>query len=465
VVQRGVIQLVALCNERRVPFPLPDEVPELIAGSLPENDIYLPYKGISRRHFSLKKQGSGWLLQDLGSTNGTLINGKKVTSAVLKAGDVIETGAITIRVEPTSEEIQKIVIQDPQTLGNIAGTDRLGQVELRAEGIPFSFPKLVLPPDMILGKSSAMMETYRKLHSIVDSDINILFIGETGTGKDFLSKMVHLSSKRSAGPFVAVNCAALPSELVEAELFGIAEKAATNVNQRKGKIVAAEDGTLFLDELGAFPMTLQPKILRAIEEKAVTPVGENRRIAVDCRVLSATNENPQELIRAGRLREDLYHRLAAIEIYIPPLRERKEDLEILIPALLHQISARENKRLTGISKRLLVLLINYSYPGNVRELINILKATVALAHPGEVLDVHLVPEKLLGSSTGNISDLMESTLDDVKLDLKNTVDEFTKRLIIRVLDAHLGNVPRAAAQLNVTPFGLRKMMKRLGIER
>ncbi len=318
---------------------------------------------------------------------------------------------------------------------------------------------------MILGKSQAMMETYKKLHSIADSDINILFIGETGTGKDFLSNMVHLSSKRSGGPFIPVNCAALPSELVEAELFGIVEKAATNVNQRKGKIMAAEDGTLFLDELGSFPIALQPKILRSIEDKSVTPIGENRRIPVNFRVLSATNEDPQDLMRQGKLREDLYHRLAAIEIYIPPLRERKDDLEVLIPALLYQISAKENKRLTGISKRLLALLMSYSYPGNVRELINILKAMVALAHPGEVLDVHLVPEKLLGSGGGSVSDLMDVTLQEGKFDLRTTVDEFTKRLILRVLDHHQGNVPKAAEQLNVTPFGLRKMMKRLSIEK
>ena len=461
-----MIQLVAICNERRIPFPLSDDVPEVTAGSLPDNAIYLPYKGISRRHFSLTKKGSGWLLQDLGSTNGVLLNGKKVSSQILKPGDVIETGAITIRVEPTSEEIQKINLpDDPRVLGNIPETDRLGQVELRAEGIPFSFPKLVLPPGMILGKSQAMMETYKKLHSIADSDISILFIGETGTGKDFLSNMVHLSSKRSGGPFIPVNCAALPSELVEAELFGIAEKAATNVNQRKGKIMAAEDGTLFLDELGSFPIALQPKILRSIEDKSVTPIGENRRIPVNFRVLSATNEDPQDLMRQGKLREDLYHRLAAIEIYIPPLRERKDDLEVLIPALLYQISTKESKRLTGISKRLLALLMSYSYPGNVRELINILKAMVALAHPGEVLDIHLVPEKLLGSGGGSVSDLMDATLQEGKFDLRTTVDEFTKRLILRVLDHHQGNVPKAAEQLNVTPFGLRKMMKRLSIEK
>lgn len=460
-----MIQLVAICNERRIPFPLSDDVPEITAGSLPDNAIYLPYKGISRRHFSLTRSEEGWLLRDLKSTNGTMLNGKTVDSALLKPGDIIETGGLTIRVESSNEEIQKIDFHAGEKIASIPKTDRLGQVQVGSEVVPFSFPELVLPPGMILGKSPAMMEIYRKLHAISDSDLSILFVGETGTGKDFLSKLVHLSSSRAKGPFIAVNCAALPSELIEAELFGIGEKVATNVSQRKGKIAAAEGGTLFLDELGAFPIGLQAKILRAIEEKVITPIGENKHISIDFRVLAATNEDPAELIRTGKLREDLYHRIAAVEIHVPALRERKEDLEILIPALLYQISEKEGKRLSGISKRLLALLTNYSYPGNLRELMNILRSMVALSHPGEVLDVHLVPEKLLSPAGARASsNVMDSLLQEEVSDLRSTVDEFTKTLIVRVLGRHAGNVSKAAAQMNITTFGLRKMMKRLGIK-
>ncbi len=143
-----MIQLVAICNERRIPFPLSDDVPEVTAGSLPDNAIYLPYKGISRRHFSLTKKGSGWLLQDLGSTNGVLLNGKKVSSQILKPGDVIETGAITIRVEPTSEEIQKINLpDDPRVLGNIPETDRLGKSNFAQKEFHFHFQNLCCLPE------------------------------------------------------------------------------------------------------------------------------------------------------------------------------------------------------------------------------------------------------------------------------------------------------------------------------
>lgn len=453
-----MIRLVALCNERKIHFSLPDDGTEITAGSLPENIVYLPYKGISRRHFSLTKENGKWILHDLGSTNGTLLNGNSIDSSVVKPGDVIEAGAITIHVERAAQDLETIGFSENKTKMDSFETDRLGLVDIGVQEIPFSFPKLRLPSEMILGKSQSMMEIYKKLHSIADSDLNILFIGETGTGKDFLSRMAHLSSKRANGPLVAVNCAALPAELFEAELFGIGERVATNVSQRKGKIAAAEGGTLFLDELGAFPIGLQAKILRAIEDKTVTPLGENKNIAVDFRVISATNEDPQELIRAGKLREDLYHRLAAAEIQVPPLRERKEDLEILIPVLVQQLSQKENKKLSGITKRLLVLLMNYSYPENLRELTNIVRTMVALSHPGEVLDIHLVPEKLL---SGDFERINEHQLDDV--DLKTSVDEFTRKLIVRALRRHHGNVSKAAAQLKITTFGLRKAMKRLDI--
>ncbi len=457
-----MIRLVATCNERTISFPLTEDLSEVTAGSLPENGIYLPYKGISRRHFSVIKNDQSWILQDLGSTNGTSLNGKNITKAPLHPGDLIQIGAVTIRVEATSEEVQQFDSPVGEST-NTRKTDKYGEVPFRAEGIPYSFPNLVLPEDMIIGKSAVMMEIYRKLQSIVDSDLNILFVGETGTGKDFLARMVHLSSKRS-GPFVTVNCAAIPSELVEAEMFGIGEKVATNVRQRKGKIAAAEGGTLLLDELSAFPYELQAKILRAIEDKMIHPVGETRAIPVDFRLISATNEDPKDLIQTGRLRQDLYHRLAAVEFYIPPLRERKEDLEVLIPAILKSIAQKENKRLAAMSKRLFALLLNYSYPGNLRELMNILKAIVAFAHSGEILDIHLVPEKLLGGKGGGeISDFVESRLQEGDLDLRNTVDEFTRNFVVRALRIHGGNVPRAAKQLKVTTFGLRKMMKRLGI--
>lgn len=437
---------------------------ELIAGSLPENQIYLPFKGISRKHFSVIKKKNEWWIKDLGSTNGILVNGKKVTEAPLHRGDLIQAGTAVIRIDLTDDEIQSI-----EPVGNAATkealeTDKVGMVPLQTQVPIYSFSKLRFPEDFIPTNSPAMLDVLQKINSICDSDANVLLFGETGTGKEMMARTLHLSSKRSAGPFVAINCAAIPEDLAETELFGIGEKVATNVSQRKGKIVSADRGTLFLDELSAFPYDLQAKVLRALQEKSVTPIGESRPISVDFRLVSATNQEPEELIQVQKLREDLYHRLATIEIDLPPLRKRKEDLEILIPALLYQISKDENKHLAGISKRLMAILINYDYPGNIRELTNILRSMVALAHPGEILDIHLIPEKVLDvRSISGAAFLQEK--QSKPYDLRETVQNVTKDLIVQALAHNNGNIKKTADYLKVTTFGLRKTMKRLGIRK
>ncbi|HSE43049.1 MAG TPA: sigma-54-dependent Fis family transcriptional regulator, partial [Acidobacteriota bacterium] len=318
-----MIKLVTGSDERPVAFPLVETSNELFAGSLPENSIYLPYKGISRQHFSLKWKNGNWYIRDLGSTNGTVLNGQKITESIIRPSDMIQAGTITIRVESYDQEFRPIEsIPTPPTPEERKKTDKLGMVPLEQYLPVYSFNRLVIPDGMVMCKSPAMLEIYRRIDSVCESDANVLLVGETGTGKEVLAKMLHLSSKRVSGPFVAINCAAIPADLAESELFGIGEKVATNVNQRKGKMAAADNGTLFLDELSSFPFDLQAKILRAVEERSVTPIGENKPISVNFRLISATNLSPSELIRTHNLREDLYHRLSTVEIHIPPLRER-----------------------------------------------------------------------------------------------------------------------------------------------
>ncbi|MCI0445807.1 sigma 54-interacting transcriptional regulator [bacterium] len=460
-----MITLTVESSTRPIVFPLMDSATEMIAGSLPENAIYLPFKGISRKHFAIVKKKNDWWIRDLGSTNGILINGKKVAEAPLKRGDLIQAGTALIRIESTDEEIQTIEpVGNSVTQNEALETDKVGMVPLQPSVPMYSFSKLKFPEDFVPCHSPAMMEVLQKINSIRDSDASVLLFGETGTGKEMMARTLHLSSKRSAGPFVAINCAAIPEDLAETELFGIGEKVATNVSQRKGKIGAADKGTLFLDELSAFPYDLQAKVLRALQEKSVTPIGENRPISVDFRLVSATNQEPEELIQGQKLREDLYHRLATIEIDLPPLRKRKEDLEILIPALLYQISKTEDKHLAGISKRLMALLINYDYPGNIRELTNILRSMVALAHPGEILDIHLIPEKLLDARTFGAAAFLQEKKNK-PYDLRETVQNVTKELIVQALAQNNGNIKKTADYLKVTTFGLRKTMKRLGIRK
>jgi transcriptional regulator with PAS, ATPase and Fis domain len=456
---------LAVEGARTITFPLKDTSTEITAGALPDNAIYLPYQGISRRHFALFKKNESWWIRDLGSKNGTLINGKTILESPIINGDLIQAGTLKLRVK-SSEDVHSIEpVQTKTPRKDFEGTDSVA-ISAEADANIYALSDLVFPEEVIPCKSPLMTEVYQKVHSICKTDVNVMLIGETGSGKEMIASMIHLSSNRSNGPFVAINCAAIPEDLAETELFGIGEKVATNVSQRKGKMATADKGTLFLDELSAFPYSLQAKILRAVQDKSVTPIGENKCISVDFRLISATNQEPSELIRDQKLREDLYHRLATVEIVLPPLRERKEDLEILIPALLHQITKKDNKRLAGISKKLMKSLMEYSYPGNIRELINILRSMVALAHPGEILDVHLIPEKILHPQSAEDSGLLvQSSFGQKPYDLRKMLQDITRQLIVQALSLNHGNIKKAAAHVKITQFGFRKMMKRLGIEK
>jgi len=461
-----MLTLIADCFGRSILFPLREDFPEIRGGSLPDNTIYLPYKGVSRHHFSIKKEASQWMLRDLASKNGTMLNGKQITEIAIKTGDVIQAGIIQLTVKSAQQEVQPLQFSETQSLRREPETDRVGHVPFVDGENIFSFQKLKFPDGFIPGKSAAMENVLQKMQAIADSDVNVLLIGETGVGKEMFAQTLHQSGKRSNGAFVAVNCAAIPVDLAEAELFGIGEKVATNVSRRKGKMVLAHQGTLFLDELSSLPEGLQSKILRGIEDHAIYPVGEHQPHISDFRLISATNLDPKDLISKGKLRPDLYHRIATVEILIPPLRDRKGDLELLIMGLLQNLSKKESKYIPGISQRLFATLHDYSYPGNVRELRNILSSMVALAHPGEVLDLHLLPEKVRDRNIEeDMEKVIQTDLTKASIHLHETVDEVTRKLIQHALKLHQGNITRAANYLNVTPFGMRKMMKRLGINK
>ena len=248
-------------------FPLKDDIHELTAGSLPDNHIYLPYRGVSRRHFSLIRKGNHWHLKDHGSTNGTRLNGIKVEENQLQPGDKIQAGVVECRLQNSDDEMLMQPDSKEVQLPSTDRTDEIGALSPVQEDSYYSFPGLVLPEGMVLGRSKKMLEIYQRLHSLADSDVSIMLIGETGAGKELFARTLHLSGKRAGGPFIAVNCAAIPAELAEAELLGIGEKVATDVKERKGKLILANGGTLFLDELSAFPVALQAKILRASGRK------------------------------------------------------------------------------------------------------------------------------------------------------------------------------------------------------
>ena len=457
-----MVVLIAKCSGRTIRFPLRDDLNEITAGSVPENTLYLPYKGVSRRHFSIHKTPDGWLLRDQKSTNGTRLNGSLVTESIINVGDRIDAGVVEVTVQYFGSE-KLIQLHEERSIPRKDSTEDLSGVSELEEESTLTFRKIVFPEGIVPGRSSQIVDIYQKIHSLSNSDVSVLLLGETGVGKEGIAKMLHLSGKRCAGPFIAVNCAAIPSELVESELFGIREGVATSVTQRKGKIILADKGTLFLDELSACPIEFQAKLLRAVEEKLVYPVGEHNPVKVDFRLISATNVKPSELILSGKLRQDLYHRVASVEIEIPPLRDRREDIKPTVRGLLQQMVKKENKPIAGISRKLMSALVSYSYPGNVRELVNILNSMVALAHQGEILDVHLAPEKLLQGKNLESEETPREEPAPESIDLHLALNETSRNLIHRALELQSWNIAKTAKYLNVTGYGLRKMMKRLGI--
>ena len=246
--------------------------------------------------------------------------------------------------------------------------------------------------DQILGKSKPMQEVFDLIRRVADTQTNILITGESGTGKELVAKAIHFNSSRKVAPFIPVNCAAIPEFLLESELFGHMKGSFTDAKfDKRGLFEEAQKGTLFLDEISEMPMMLQAKLLRAVQEREIRRVGATRSVAIDVRIIAATNLHLAEEVQAKRFREDLYYRLNVIEIRLPPLRERKEDIPLLCDMMLEKSSVGRQKDVTKLSEATLGLLLDYAWPGNVRELENIMERAVTLAQGPVVTPNDLPP--------------------------------------------------------------------------
>jgi len=335
----------------------------------------------------------------------------------------------------------------------------------RTPGDPLS-----IPPEMVVGSSPAFQAVLAELRAIVSSQLSILLLGESGTGKELLARLVHASSAKASGPFVAVNCAALPAELLEAELFGIVRRAATEVDAREGRFVQANGGTLFLDEIGDLPLKLQPKLLRALQEREVLPVGGRHPVKVDLRVVSASNRDLPGLVAAGAFSDSLYYRLAGVVVRVPSLCERREDLPQFVAEFTSRLAARHGKQLRGVTRAALSRLLAWPWKGNVRELENEIEAAVLRAANGDALRAEDLSEAL---RAGPISvELAEGrhTLDahspvgrNGATTLRDRRADEERAAILEALASSGGNVRAAAARLGITPQGLRYKRRRLGL--
>ncbi len=294
----------------------------------------------------------------------------------------------------------------------------------------------------ILGKSKPMREVFDLIRRVADSQTNVLITGESGTGKELAAKAIHFNSDRRGGPFVPVNCAAIPEALLESELFGHLKGSFTDAKgDKRGLFEEANGGTLFLDEISELPVMLQAKLLRAIQEKEIRRVGSTKAVAVDVRIIAATNLSLTDEVKAKRFREDLYYRLNVIEIRMPPLRERREDIPLLVDAFLKKCAEANRKAVKSIGESALAMLLDYPWPGNVRELENVIERAVTLARGEKVM-----PEDLPPAVHGSRGD--RKVIDDAA-DRTLPLEEVEKEYILRILDKTGGNKYQAAQLLGI----------------
>jgi len=362
-------------------------------------------------------------------------------SSVEKAVRLLKMGAYTYLNKPIEmDELNHNIKQALEKATLIEENLRLQQ-GLKEK---FSFANYIF-------NSAKMQEVMNVVLRAADSSANILLTGESGTGKEVINNIIHYYSRRKDHKLVKVNLSALPETLVEAELFGAVKGAYTgSVGNRAGKFEEADKGTIFLDEIGELSRDLQVKLLRTLQEREITKLGSNTPVKVDIRLITATNKDLQQSVKEKKFREDLFFRLNVINIQLPSLRERREDIKLLIDLFIKKFNEREEKSISSISKDALNMLIKYDYPGNIRELENIIERAVVLAR-GNVLTIKDLPVFINGKNEVEIDNLAQ----DHSLSLPERMSIIEKNIIEQTLKKHYYNKTKAAAELGISESGLR----------
>ncbi|TLX20888.1 sigma-54-dependent transcriptional regulator [Thermomonas fusca] len=352
---------------------------------------------------------------------------------------------------------------------------KLGPAAPAGEDAPKRAPVAGAVASRLLGQSAAMAELRATLTKVARSQAPVYIAGESGVGKELVARTIHDQGMRAAAPFVPVNCGAIPTELMESEFFGHRKGAFTGAHADKtGLFQAAEGGTLFLDEIAELPMSMQVKLLRAIQEKSVRPVGANTEVPVDVRILSATHKDLAALVEEGRFRHDLYYRINVIELRVPPLRERREDLPVLVDAILTRLATAQGRLRPELHSDAMEALAHYTFPGNVRELENILERAFALADDDGIraADLRLPEARPAPPSLAAQASAAAATLDPSLIDpresassaLPGFIEEIERKAIEQALVDNRYNKTKAAAQLGITFRALRYKLKKLGID-
>ena len=399
---------------------------EVTVGTDTAAELTLSDDRVSARHVAVRVDGSRFVVRDLGSTNGTWFEGSRVSEVTVPAGSTLLVGRSALRVEP---EAQPLDVPPSQSR-------RFGE---------------------LVGESLAMREVFAVLERVATADATVLVEGETGTGKELVARALHDASPRRRGPFVAVDCGALPEGLLESELFGHVRGAFTGAAQpRAGMLMRADGGTLFLDELGRMSATVQARLLRVLEERVVRPLGGDSERAIDVRVIAASRDDLDGEVAAGRFRADLMYRLAVVRVVLPPLRTRREDIPLLVRELLRRRGlADEAPRGPGLDR-----LLAHGWPGNVRELRNVLDRALALAPGAEHfadLPIRIDAGPIAGDGLAVRTDLPYAEAKAVML------HELERRYLADVLAREGGNLSAASRASGIDRKHLRTLARKHGL--
>ncbi|AMV71980.1 sigma-54 dependent transcriptional regulator [Desulfuromonas carbonis] len=384
------------------------------------------------------------------STNVILITGNASAETAVEA---MKEGAFDYITKPFNFEKLKIQVAKAVEKSRLVAENLYLRQQLRGK---YKF-------DQILGHSLAMQQVFGRMERVLNTDSSILILGESGTGKELVAKAIHFNGSRKEKPFVAINCGAIPAELLESELFGHVRGAFTGaVADKPGKFEVANNGTIFLDEIGTMPMHLQMKLLRVLQEQELERVGASRKIKLNVRVISATNADIEEEIKRGQFREDLYYRLNVIPIVLPPLRERREDIPLLARHFLQKSCSELKRPLMTLAPEAMKALENYPWPGNVREMENVIERSVTLTD-GENIECQDLPPNIAGGLADENSPPFPK-VSETGVDMPAVIARIEGAMIAEAMALAKGVKARAAVLLGINRTTLVEKIKRLGLD-